>query len=311
MSGSGRVRYERLRRPARHLALEEAVGPPEVREAVRAPVERVQRGERFHERTSDRGAAAVAERRGQRVADHPAVEPLGQVERRADDGRVEAGRDEARRRDARRAERTEEARFAAHRARSARYARRAAEDPRMRPATDEERLVRVAGRDARDLERHAGREALAVEPCGEAVGIAQASRELVGHRGLVPRGGPRGNVARVSPASHPILDCSGFDRVLVTVPLARDDLIQIKGTIVEALAGGNYRVKGDNGMEFLAKIGGRMRRYHIRVIPGDRVTIAVSPYDPSHGHRLPRCRGPVGGSSHDERRSAARVAGPA
>ena len=49
------------------------------------------------------------------------------------------------------------------------------------------------------------------------------------------------------------------------------------------LAGGNYRVKGDNGMEFLAKIGGRMRRYHIRVIPGDRVTIAVSPYDPSHG----------------------------
>jgi translation initiation factor IF-1 len=65
--------------------------------------------------------------------------------------------------------------------------------------------------------------------------------------------------------------------------LARDDLIQIKGMITEALAGGNYRVKGDNGMEFLAKIGGRMRRYHIRVIPGDRVTIAVSPYDPTHG----------------------------
>jgi translation initiation factor IF-1 len=42
-------------------------------------------------------------------------------------------------------------------------------------------------------------------------------------------------------------------------------------------------VKGDNGMSFLAKIGGRMRRYHIRVIPGDRVTIAVSPYDPTHG----------------------------
>ena len=65
--------------------------------------------------------------------------------------------------------------------------------------------------------------------------------------------------------------------------LARDDLIQIKGAITEALAGGNYRVKGDNGMTFVAKIGGRMRRYHIRVIPGDRVTIAVSPYDPTHG----------------------------
>jgi len=65
--------------------------------------------------------------------------------------------------------------------------------------------------------------------------------------------------------------------------LSRDDLIQIKGVITEALAGGNYRVKGDNNMEFIAKIGGRMRRYHIRVIPGDRVTIAVSPYDPTHG----------------------------
>ena len=53
--------------------------------------------------------------------------------------------------------------------------------------------------------------------------------------------------------------------------------------LINPLAGGNYRVKGDNGMEFLAKIGGRMRRYHIRVIPGDRVTIAVSPYDPTHG----------------------------
>src|SRR5262249_41063238 len=73
------------------------------------------------------------------------------------------------------------------------------------------------------------------------------------------------------------------DAVLPSANLARDELLQIKGTIVEALAGGNYRVKGDNGMEFLAKIGGRMRRYHIRVIPGDRVTIAVSPYDPTHG----------------------------
>ena len=36
-------------------------------------------------------------------------------------------------------------------------------------------------------------------------------------------------------------------------------------------------------MELLEKIGGRMRRYNLRVIPGDRVTIAVSPYDPSHG----------------------------
>ena len=84
---------------------------------------------------------------------------------------------------------------------------------------------------------------------------------------------------RALPAPRPC----GSDSRFTGNGLARDDLIQIKGTITEALAGGNYRVKGDNGMEFLAKIGGRMRRYHIRVIPGDRVTIAVSPYDPSHG----------------------------
>jgi translation initiation factor IF-1 len=120
----------------------------------------------------------------------------------------------------------------------------------------------MSGRDACDRRRRARRERLRVEPRGEAIGVAQASREIVRHHGV---------------------DCSGRDRVLRPPVLARDDLIQIKGTIVEALAGGNYRVKGDNGMEFLAKIGGRMRRYHIRVIPGDRVTIAVSPYDPSHG----------------------------
>lgn len=84
-------------------------------------------------------------------------------------------------------------------------------------------------------------------------------------------------------ANQPANGWRNTDAVLPSANLARDDLIQIKGTIVEALAGGNYRVKGDNGMEFLAKIGGRMRRYHIRVIPGDRVTIAVSPYDPTHG----------------------------
>src|SRR5687768_12711485 len=87
----------------------------------------------------------------------------------------------------------------------------------------------------------------------------------------------RGSRVGSSHASHErFVRCRSSGRVVGTVAfggrLARDDLIQIKGTIVEALAGGNYRVKGDNGMEFLAKIGGRMRRYHIRVIPGDRVT---------------------------------------
>ncbi|HVN87685.1 MAG TPA: translation initiation factor IF-1 [Candidatus Binatia bacterium] len=65
--------------------------------------------------------------------------------------------------------------------------------------------------------------------------------------------------------------------------MAREDLIQIEGTVKEILAGGQFRVESDKGQHFLAKISGRMRRFHIRVIPGDKVTVAVSPYDPSHG----------------------------
>jgi translation initiation factor IF-1 len=65
--------------------------------------------------------------------------------------------------------------------------------------------------------------------------------------------------------------------------VARADLIQIQGTVKEILAGGQFRVESDKGQQFLAKIGGRMRRFHIKVIPGDKVTVEVSPYDPSHG----------------------------
>ncbi len=65
--------------------------------------------------------------------------------------------------------------------------------------------------------------------------------------------------------------------------MSREDLIQIEGTVKEVLAGGQFLVESDQGQQFRAKIGGRMRRFHIRVIPGDRVTVAVSPYDPSHG----------------------------
>lgn len=65
--------------------------------------------------------------------------------------------------------------------------------------------------------------------------------------------------------------------------MSRDDLLQIPGTVTEMLAGGHFRIKGEKGREFIARISGRLRRFHIKVIPGDRVTIAVSPYDPTHG----------------------------
>lgn len=65
--------------------------------------------------------------------------------------------------------------------------------------------------------------------------------------------------------------------------MARDDLIQLEGTVQEVKAGGQFLVKADAGPMLTAKLSGRMRKFHIRVVPGDRVTVSVSPYDPTHG----------------------------
>jgi translation initiation factor IF-1 len=65
--------------------------------------------------------------------------------------------------------------------------------------------------------------------------------------------------------------------------MARDDLIQLEGTVQEVKAGGQFLVQADAGPMLSAKLSGRMRKFHIRVVPGDRVTVSVSPYDPTHG----------------------------
>ena len=65
--------------------------------------------------------------------------------------------------------------------------------------------------------------------------------------------------------------------------LARDDLTQLEGVVTDVLAGGHFTVKLDSGQDILAKLSGRLRRFHIRVIQGDRVTVGISPYDLTHG----------------------------
>jgi len=66
--------------------------------------------------------------------------------------------------------------------------------------------------------------------------------------------------------------------------MSKEDLAQLEGKIIDALAGGVYKVKLDsNSVEILAKLCGKMRRFNIRVVVGDKVTVGVSPYDPSHG----------------------------
>ena len=65
--------------------------------------------------------------------------------------------------------------------------------------------------------------------------------------------------------------------------LAKDDLIDVQGTVTAVHSGGLYRVECDAGHEVLAQLSGRMRRFRIKVVPGDRVTVGVSPYDPVRG----------------------------
>jgi translation initiation factor IF-1 len=65
--------------------------------------------------------------------------------------------------------------------------------------------------------------------------------------------------------------------------LSKDDLIDVQGTVVAVHSGGLYRVQCDAGQEVLAQLSGRMRRFRIKVVPGDRVTVGVSPYDPVRG----------------------------
>ena len=63
----------------------------------------------------------------------------------------------------------------------------------------------------------------------------------------------------------------------------RDDKISLDGVVDEALPNGMFRVTTDSGLKVLATISGRMRRFRIRILLGDRVSIEVSPYDPTRG----------------------------
>jgi translation initiation factor IF-1 len=60
---------------------------------------------------------------------------------------------------------------------------------------------------------------------------------------------------------------------------AKDEKIELEGEVVEAFRSGMYKVALDNGHETLGYTAGKMRRYRIRILPGDRVKVEVSPYD--------------------------------
>jgi translation initiation factor IF-1 len=69
-----------------------------------------------------------------------------------------------------------------------------------------------------------------------------------------------------------------------------EEKIQVEGTVVEALPGTQFKVRLDNGHEVLAYLSGRMRKYYIRILLGDRVRVEVSPYDLTRGRIVFRHR---------------------
>ncbi len=64
---------------------------------------------------------------------------------------------------------------------------------------------------------------------------------------------------------------------------ATKDVIELTGTVVETLPGTQFRVELENGHVILAHVAGRMRKNFIRIVPGDSVTVELTPYDLSKG----------------------------
>ena len=63
----------------------------------------------------------------------------------------------------------------------------------------------------------------------------------------------------------------------------KEEKIEVEGTVVEALPATQFRVELDNGHKVLAYLSGKMRKYYIRILLGDRVRVELSPYDLTRG----------------------------
>lgn len=65
--------------------------------------------------------------------------------------------------------------------------------------------------------------------------------------------------------------------------MSKEDVIELEGTVLEALPNANFRVQLENGHVILAHISGKLRMNYIRILPGDRVTVEMSTYDLTRG----------------------------
>ena len=72
--------------------------------------------------------------------------------------------------------------------------------------------------------------------------------------------------------------------------MAKEDLIKVEGVVKEALPNASFRVELENGHIVLAHLAGKIRMNFIRILPGDRVKLELSPYDLSRGRITFRCK---------------------
>jgi len=74
------------------------------------------------------------------------------------------------------------------------------------------------------------------------------------------------------------------------INMPKEELIEVEGIILEALPNAMFRVELDNGHKVLAHISGKIRMHFIRILPGDRVKLELSPYDLTRGRIIFRCK---------------------
>ena len=72
--------------------------------------------------------------------------------------------------------------------------------------------------------------------------------------------------------------------------MPKDDAIELEGVVTEALPNAMFRVELPNGHKILAHISGKLRLHYIRILPGDKVTVEISPYDLTKGRIIWRAK---------------------
>ena len=65
--------------------------------------------------------------------------------------------------------------------------------------------------------------------------------------------------------------------------MAKQDVMELEGVVVDTLPNAQFKVKLENGHEIIAHVSGKIRMHYIRILPGDRVTLEISPYDLTRG----------------------------